>query len=213
MKPEEHALRLRLVPHIIFRVILGGQRVVLGEVQTFSICGDAGCEDVASKAGGGSKGCRFHLFSGRPPLPVVDVVVDDVEPHAVQLPSDVRRVVAVTENLRGLTGKRLLRPAMQNRNVITTSKQAPHERPPNEECASDNESAVGSPILHFSSPDGRSTRKKGRDSCFVKNLEGRAARAFFLRPAHNLTLTALSRTCLAKWWEMPVSRSIRGQGA
>ena len=120
---EQRPFAHGLVPHVGIRMIVGRQRIALVVVQTVAVGRHARHVDVALQPVAARFGGRFHLRSGRAAMPVVDVVVHDVEPLAGQRCLQCRSVIAVGNDLFDPLAQVVPGLAMQDRDLVLGFQQ------------------------------------------------------------------------------------------
>src|SRR4030095_7066850 len=114
--------------------------------------GDAGGEDVSTQAvrRRGDR-CRGDLIGARATLPVVDVVVNNVESAVLQRRSHGGHVGSIALQFADAAAVRRACAAVHDDNLVATCEQLLDERTANEECSTDDECACHNPPVSTNS--------------------------------------------------------------
>ena len=160
MHAEQRALAHGLVADVGVGMIVRRQRVAFVMIQSIAIGGHTGHEDIALQivAAGARRG--FHLGGGGAALPIVDVVVDDIEILAGQSALQSFRIIAVGHDVADLFSQIVARLPVQNGNFVPGVQQFLHQRPADEQRSADHQNFLSGGLLPFRSVS-RSTQAQG----------------------------------------------------
>src|SRR5262245_7149618 len=139
---EQRPFALRFLSSVAIWIIGGHEWTTLVTLALGAVDGDAGREDITTQTfGRHSDRGGTHLLGTRTPLPVVDVVIDNVESAVLQCRSHGRHIVAVALQFCNAAAERRAAAAMHDHDLISTHEQLLDERTADEECPSDDECA------------------------------------------------------------------------